>query len=162
MRVSRYFKYSSSSTDNIPFLGLGFRVEVHLSYLQDDALQDDAIYEMIVHSVNKTQRTLQVFFEDDGQQKLYTVPFKGIAPLRSPLRSAVFSPGSNVEVRYRIDVDSPWGWWPAKIQKTVYDENMETPHGGPTGYIVTFPPTHSPELVEQVPYYFVRSESFCV
>lgn len=160
MRVSRYFKYTNSHADLISFLCPEFRVEVHMFFLKNPDIPDDVIYEMIVHSVDKSRRVLQVFFEDDSQQTLYTVPFKAIAPIRSPMRGSQFSPGTNVEVRYRIDADSPWGWWPARILETIYDDDIETPHNGANMYKVAFPPHFDPNETEDIPYYLVRTESY--
>ena len=113
---------------------------------------------MAIDDINYTERTLQVYFDDDPAQRLYTVPFKAVAPIRSSLRSARFSPGTQVEVKERIDSESPYGWWPACIVRTVYDDvGAHTPHAGPNAYDVRF----STGEQARVPYYNVRSESFC-
>ena len=108
--------YCKRQTLNIGFLHEDHTVEVHVGEI--DGV--DAIYEMVVHKIDEENRTVEVFFWDDPKQELHTVTFMQIAPVRSPLRNITFKRGETVEVKYRVDDSSPWGWWIGTISDIIY------------------------------------------
>lgn len=163
MRVSRLFKYTLRAQHFLNenrAIGPGHRIEVHLSYLNDPELSDDVIYEMVIHDINYQQASMQVYFDDDDmEQKVYTVPFKGISLISSPMRAMRFSPDQQVEVKSRVDPESPYGWWSARILKVVYqNEIFVTAEGVPSHYQVEFTNGET----DMVPFYNIRLESFII
>lgn len=74
-----------------------------------------AAYDMVLHNVNHQDRTVDVYYQDDPHQEVHTVSYRYIAPISYRIRRAEYSLGSLVEVYYRVDNDSPWGWWTATI-----------------------------------------------
>jgi len=70
-------------------------------------------YEMVVHEID--QDVVQVFYHDDPKAILYPVSKMCIAPITYRIKDALYGVGENIEVYYRVDDESPWGWWSATI-----------------------------------------------
>ena len=70
-------------------------------------------YEMVVHEIESD--VVQVFYHDDPETILYSVSKMFIAPITYRIKDAMYGVGENVEVYYRVDDESPWGWWSAVI-----------------------------------------------
>lgn len=145
-RVSR-FKNTKYTQYPQQYLYPDDRVEVLMDTIDDNP---DAIYEVVIHDFDDEKRELSVFFEDDPErpQKLHKVSYDSIAPVHSAIRDARFSPGDTVEVKYRVDDESPYGWWIATIKECLPLSE---------GYIVAFPPDQE-EL--EVKWNQVRSQTF--
>ena len=150
MRVSRFNKYTQSLPQS---LSLDDFIEVYAPYLNDPSLDEMVSYPMVIDSIHTN--TITVFF-DDAPQKLYTVPFKATAPVHGEIRGAVFSVGSLIDAKYRVDSDSPFGYWPGRIVKCVYKNNSTSP----THYLVAFPPLYDPEDTYEIPFYYIRRQTF--
>ena len=123
------------------------KIEVSMQNIDNNP---DAIYEMVVHENHGESKEFSVFFDDDDTerpQKLFKVHYNETAPVHSAMRDAMFSPGDTVEVNYRVDQDSRWGWWTATIKETTEK-----------GYIVEFPDKTFGE--EEVSWNLVRKQTF--
>lgn len=134
---------------------LSFLCEDHaIEVYMGDIENTDSIYEMIVHKIDEESRTVDVFFWDDPEQKIYTVSFTQVAPVRSCMKNAVFQTGQIVEARYRIDDSSPWGWWIGKITEIIYEPNTTNV----THYMIEFE-GHPKEIIS-FEKHLIRRQSF--
>ena len=130
------------------FLCEDHTVEVHMQ----DIEKVDAIYEMVIYEINEEAKTVKAFFLDDSKQELHTVSFMAIAPMRGPLRNGVFQKGQSIEARYRVDEDSPWGWWAGVIHNVVRSDE----DGSITDYDIEFEENE----ILRFEKHLVRSQSF--
>jgi len=100
------------------WLNPDYKIEVY----QHDINQSYSAYEMVIHAVDHSERTVQVFYHDDPKHILYTVSYRYIAPITYRMIGAEYSVGTLVEVYYRVDDESPWGWWSAVVTECLDTE----------------------------------------
>ena len=124
MKPSKWCSFfrNKHNTHTPEWLRPDYKVEVY----QYDLNGTYSAYEMVVHDIGTD--TIRVFYHDDSKAILYTVSKMFIAPITYRIKDAIYSVGEHIEVYYRVDDESPWGWWSAVI--TAIDEDM---------YLVTYP-----------------------
>jgi hypothetical protein len=120
---------------------IGLKAEVNMDFVDPNNARTSA-YECVVNHIDVDAQRAHIFFDDDPVRRVIMVSLNQLAPPSYPVTDAVIREGDHVEVRWRTDADSPYGWWSGRVVSI--DAKRQ-------GYVVAFDLTpHMPEFFNKI------------